>query len=150
MGRTLFGVAIVALFAVLAYTSWLPAAGGVVQDDLRTQAELVDPVFTFLMWSADMKAHEVDRLIRGEVTLVEAAAVFRAAESRRPPGVVHASSYYRGATIEERTCREVIQHVKGALECDPNRRAMIECLQAELDDLLSQGALRLPERVFAE
>jgi hypothetical protein len=150
MGRTLFGLAIVALLAVLAYASWLPAAVGIVQQDPRPQTDLVDPLFTFLMWSADMKAHEVDRLIRGEVTLVEAAAVFHAVESRRPAGAVHASSRYRGATIEERTCREVIQHAKGALEWDPDRRAVIECLQADLDDLLSQGELRLPERVLAE
>jgi hypothetical protein len=85
-------------------------------------------------------------VIEGQLGLLEAARHYRDLNEQPPPFYWEGFRHnFPGRSDDERHCRQVIAFVKGALPehrgADP---ALVARLEAELEDLLRQGDLRLP------
>jgi hypothetical protein len=86
----------------------------------------------------------------GRLTLLEAAARFRELNSQWPPfdwhlwrGFIHVR--FPGVSDDEGLCRQVIICAKSALWEKPEEAELVACrLEAELDEHLRHGTLRLP------
>jgi hypothetical protein len=97
----------------------------------------------YLNWSSPVRERVGRALIRGELTLWEAAASFRQVEALRPPGLRAHSELHRGGSEEERLCRHVIRYVRVLLEDDREDDDLVLELEAELEERVSRGDLRL-------
>jgi hypothetical protein len=88
----------------------------------------------------------MDALIEGRCSLPEAAAAFWG--WNRSMSNFHWENFrraYPAATEGERCCRHVLQHVASRLEDSPDRgRAVVRRLEAELEECLRRGPVRLP------
>jgi hypothetical protein len=98
----------------------------------------------YLAWSYPVRLRTGQALRRGDLTLWEAAACFGQVEALRPPRLRANSEFHRGATLEERLCRHVIEYVRVALEEEREDDRLIQRLEAELDERVRRGDLRLP------
>jgi hypothetical protein len=92
--------------------------------------------------SADLRA--------GRLTLLQAAVRFRALGAAPSCPGVDLRGHYAGATEDERTCRQVISWVAGAVAQDESPDASEEVrrrLEAELANLLERhhGVIALPD-----
>jgi len=99
----------------------------------------------YLQWANETHIWTVQALLAGDITLLEAAAVFQELEALRPAELPHSYTYYPGRTVEEQLCQHVIQLVSVELRDERRRDTEVACLRDELHDLLNRGALRLPE-----
>jgi hypothetical protein len=99
----------------------------------------------YLKWSCQVREEITHALRRGELTLWEAAVCFREVNTRRPPGVVSGSELHPGSSEEERLCRHVIQWTRIVLMDEMQTDGLLLRLEAELEERLGQGELRLPE-----
>jgi hypothetical protein len=140
----------------------LVLAGLLVEPDGRRPTELQD--FPGADWSAvglDARAAVLRtrlaaryRILQAvhsrRLTLVEAAALFRDLNRSDPNFPWHAfRSYYAGATDDERHCREIIDNAAEALDLPPAEiGALTARLEAELQEHLRYGPLRLPESLI--
>jgi hypothetical protein len=84
-------------------------------------------------------------LIRGELTLWEAAALFRRLDAFRDADLGPSSRHVPGNSTEERLCRQVIQYARHELEDDPQQDCFVSCLEYELEEQQAQGKLPLPD-----
>jgi hypothetical protein len=88
------------------------------------------------------KCRIADEVIAGRLSLLQAAAAFRDLDERWPRSPIIWACYPNASEGEVR-CLNVIGYV-GA-EAPPDRAAeLTDCLHAELDAMLRDGALRLP------
>ncbi len=97
----------------------------------------------YLNWSYLVRVGLVRALLRGELSLWEAAACFRQVEAQRPPKVRPGSEVHRGGSEDERFCRHVLAYVCVELE-DSGEEGLALELESELDERVRQGDLRLP------
>jgi hypothetical protein len=89
----------------------------------------------------------VQAVIDGKITLVKAAARFRAINASRPPGLAVHLDLYAGQTDEERICRQVITYVESKLAGRPEASAILARLESELQDhLAADGAIQVRNR----
>jgi hypothetical protein len=88
----------------------------------------------------------LNAVIEGRCSLAEAAAAFWKVNRSVPRfHWERFRNYYPGATEAERCCRHVIRHVKCRLEDRPDGgKAVLRRLEAELEELLRNGPVRLP------
>jgi hypothetical protein len=110
--------------------------------------ELHELQLQYLRWCIPEKQRVAKALIRGDVTLWEAAACFRHLEALRPSGLCPAHEYFTGTSAEERLCRHVIRFVCGLRGVDPRdakQDPLVLWLECELEEQLSRGAIRLPD-----
>jgi hypothetical protein len=119
------------------------AADGPAPDDY-------DVAMAALVRSEEGKAAAVEEVAAGRLSLVEAAARFRALEAGRPRNRYcrPAHELYPGDSEGERLCREVIAHVEARLAPQGRARArqFAARLEAELGELLARdGTVRLPD-----
>jgi hypothetical protein len=142
-------VILAALVAVAAYCHW-----SIDRDGWRTccgTAEPPGPSFEeaklqirYLHWSCLVRDRIARALIRGELTLSEAAACFQSVNARRPPGVSSGSDGHPGSSEEERLCRHVLEWVRVELADQVPNAGLLLRLEAELEEQLRQSDLRLP------
>jgi hypothetical protein len=110
--------------------------------------ELDELQLQYLLWCIPEKQRVANALIRGDVTLWEAAACFRHLEAMRPSGNRPSHEYVPGNSTEECLCRQVIGFVcglRGVDPQDPKQDPFVLWLQCELEEQLSRGAIRLPD-----
>lgn len=94
-----------------------------------------------------VKAALAADLIAGRATLWEVAARFRDLNTARPDYPEFIRRSYRGASDEERQCRNVIEHVEALMDAaGPSlRREMVAQLERELQERLDRdGRIDLP------
>ena len=109
------------------------------------QDERYEVKWAYLNWSCPLREQAVEKLAQGERTLLETAAYFEAIESHRPADMPSIHNFISGSSGEERICRHVIAHTKSSLRWPEYQRAeLVDRLQAELDERLAEGSLRLP------
>jgi hypothetical protein len=86
------------------------------------------------------------RLLRGELSLVEAAAWFRYLNDQPPVQPCDFRQQCPGSTDGEKACRHVILWVRNLLwDEGPELAEMVAaCYQDELEDLLADGPVELP------
>jgi hypothetical protein len=92
--------------------------------------------------------HEVaGQVAQRRLSLLEGAARFRALDGKEPPVVLaRLRMTYPGDTAEERCCRHLIHWVRLWLNDHPRADPRIPArLEAELEEHLRGGTLRLPE-----
>jgi hypothetical protein len=118
-----------------------PAASGKLTED----GQRLDELRLVLLDSAEMKRHIIEDVMRGELTLLEAAAEFRAAEADLPPEVVGPTlQVFPGQSYEEQLCRKVIRHVQAFHDRSQRRLLVAERFKAELEEHLHKhGTVRL-------
>src|SRR5262249_12037999 len=89
----------------------------------------------------------VQEVIAGQMTLLEAAAHFRALDRQPPAFDWEAFRFsYPGPSEEERHCQEVTTYVANQLVDDPClAETLRERLKGELAEHLRHGTLALPE-----
>ncbi len=90
--------------------------------------------------------HEIARrLIAEQLSLCEAAALFRDLDRHFPNGCIAIfRQYIEGRTDDERYCRQVIGAAEGELFRQPHEAAAIRArLNAELQEMLERGPVHL-------
>ena len=93
----------------------------------------LDEAWRALLQSVALKYEIAELLVAGELTLFEAAARLRDAESELPPSFVRQSrAVLQAASDDEYACRKVIAYVRLALEQEPDRAAAF-CRQLEAE-----------------
>jgi hypothetical protein len=85
----------------------------------------------------------INDLLEYRLTLLEAAARFRALEPQRTPNDPLLRVTYPGQTDEERWCRQVIAFTRAVDPVGTERWVRADSLEEELAQLLAQGPLRL-------
>jgi hypothetical protein len=90
------------------------------------------------------KYRVADEVIAGRKSLLQAAAAFRSLDERWPRAAAPCATFSDAASEEEAYCLKVICYVRN--EAPPERVVeLANRLQAELDAMLRNGALRLPD-----
>lgn len=116
-------------------------------NDPRALAQALDERYRLLRARLEAKQAVVDEVLRGQLTLLEAAAHFHAWNQRPPQADGLVRQCYPGATEIEQVCRQVISFVEGSLEGRPEEAERINMLlETELQRHLHAGTLCLPER----
>ena len=108
----------------------------------------LDELFVIEQRAAKAKDNVVAEVIAGRLTLVQAAALFSAAEADLPADALRVRlETIPGATDPERHCRKVICHVEYALADEPSeRQSLVNRLTAELENELQRnGTVSLPD-----
>jgi hypothetical protein len=116
-------------------------------DELRQRGEELDRNREALLRRIEAKEAVVAELVAGRLTLLQAAARFRALKGD-PPGVAELFPPEWGRSEGERLCREVMVWVNGWLaERAPERAAAVAArLEAELRQHRDpSGTVRLPD-----
>jgi hypothetical protein len=90
------------------------------------------------------KEEIVDDLIGGRISLLDAAAQFRALNAGRRDYLAVIRTTYPGRTDDERMCRNVISFVESAVTSDEDGRYVVYRLNEELNRLLANGDVELP------
>jgi hypothetical protein len=104
--------------------------------------------FPALIRGIRIKDEVVQRFLRGELTLLEAAAHFHNLSLTSPLPGNRYLEYLPGDSATEKSCRQVIVWVRAALSAnqDPQGEAIVAELQAELDaHIRDNGPPELPE-----
>jgi hypothetical protein len=117
---------------------------GTLSDERQPREEEYESQLRYLTWSYAGRVRVGRALIRGDLTLWEAAACFRQVEALRPPRLRASSELHRGGSEEERLCRHVIEYVRVALEEEMEDDGLLRRLEAELEERVRRGDLRLP------
>jgi hypothetical protein len=91
-----------------------------------------DPDVAAIQRSVEEKDEIAQAIIDGRMTLVKAAARFRAINASRPPAWPDRLDLYPGQTDEERVCRQVIRYVESNLADRPDASAILARLESEL------------------
>jgi hypothetical protein len=99
----------------------------------------------YLDWGSRARSRIAQSVLRGDLSLWEAAACYRRIDAVRPPGLRPASMGHRGASEEERLCRHVIRFMWQELVEEMRDDGPLLQLTAELDERVRRGDLRLPE-----
>src|SRR5262249_61206055 len=99
------------------------AAGG---SPHKTKETLpADPDVVAIERSMEEREQIAEAVIDGRLTLVKAAAQFRAINASRPPHYRVRLDLYPGHTDEERVCRQVIRYVESKLADRPDASAVL-------------------------
>jgi hypothetical protein len=146
----LAGVAVlVGALALLAPASWqgdsLPGGRGYPSEQLRLAAHEQNLRDSALRLRRKQRVS--DEVLAGRLTLLEAAALFRALDHGPPPfHWDHFRISRSGNSDDERHCKELIDWVDWTQrKTDPARaEALRKDLRAELSEHLGRGPLRLP------
>jgi hypothetical protein len=112
---------------------------------LSAQQAPDDANFEVLRWSIATREGIADEVIAGRLTLLEAAAGFRAVDQVKERSFRLVESAMPGKTAEEQLCRRVLAFVAGRLERSGQRDPIVGRLEDELQEHLRHGALTLPE-----
>jgi hypothetical protein len=107
----------------------------------------LDPDIAVLSECSALRQRVTEDVLAGRLTLLEAAACFRAINQQRPNHLaLPLATLYPGATEEERLCWLVIWFIEGPSMNDPDRAALVDCLKAELEEhLVYHGVIHMPE-----
>jgi hypothetical protein len=97
-----------------------PEAGQVVQDRIKGKIKVID------------------RLLAGELTLLEAAAWFRHLNDNPPEAPLDYRTHWPGGSDGEKLCRQVIYWVR--MRRSPEAEGSAERLERELEELLAAGS----------
>ena len=90
------------------------------------------------------KARVADEVLAGRLSLLQAAAAFRDLDERWPRSPIMWAYFPNAASDDEIHCLHVISYV--GMEAPPDRAAELTGrLHAELDAMLRNGTLRLPD-----
>jgi hypothetical protein len=148
---SLLGLAVLGMFGVLVLVIWIQTPRCAEEEDLCRAFELrvaLERKSTGTIARIATKVEVSKQVLAGELTLLEAAALFRAAD-QQPPVFLWEEfrRAFPGATDEERHCREVIVWVERVQsKKDPClAEATRVALEAQLAEQLKRGPLRLPE-----
>jgi hypothetical protein len=152
LSRQLGPVLVVAAAAIAVVCWHRPPDGDAVWDPGRNSRAIKEHPWDeehaarmrYLNWSYPVRVRVGRALLRGELSLWEAAACFRDLEAQRPPGLRAGSEVHRGATAEERHCRHVITFARAAFEEGSEVGDPAPRLEAELEERVRRGDLRLP------
>jgi hypothetical protein len=117
--------------------------------DLQLAAEL-EKEDDVVMRRIAAKEGIIDDLIGGRISLMEAAAQFRALNAGRRDYLEVIRSTYPGRTDDERICRNVIGFVESYVKSDEDGCHLVYRLNAELRQLVDGGRLKLPGPPVAE
>jgi hypothetical protein len=138
---------VLATVALLVREATRKPATGTVEEQLRLGDELDEKAR-----GAVRRMYHKERVLQlhlaGRLSLLEAAAHFRALDQEAPPfNWKQFREAIDGASDDERHCREVIGFVRAALEIrhSPTAREEVQRREAELRQHLGRGPLRLPE-----
>jgi hypothetical protein len=114
----------------------------------REQEQFLNAQGVLLKQRMDRKREVSMAVVEGRMSLLDAAALFRDLDQTGPNiGWEHYRASFPGGTDEERHCREVIVWVERMVDPPPpERAAVVERLERELEELLRHGPLSLPER----
>jgi hypothetical protein len=86
----------------------------------------------------------IEDLLAKRITLLEAAAEFRALNAGKHAYTMVLRSVYPDMSDEERVCRNVIGYVESYADGDEDGRATIHRLQEDLQRLKASGSIHLP------
>jgi hypothetical protein len=98
----------------------------------------------FLKWSSAARDRIAEGVIGGDLTLWEAAACYGRLDAQMPAGLEAMSAGHGESSEEERQCRHVIRFVRVALVLSGQDLTLVPELEAELEDGLRVGPVRLP------
>src|SRR5690349_9198789 len=137
----------------LAHPSWpsdlgldfwnVPSLKARLNRDLDLAAHL-DAQDSHILQRIAVKEEIVNDLVGGRISLLDAAAQFRALNAGRRDYLEVIRLTYPGRTDDERMCRNVIGFVESAVASDEDGRYVIYRLNQELNHLLASGELKLP------
>ena len=135
--------ATVLVFAGLLACRSAERRGGAEARDNGAALQPPDPSNTALHARYCVKSWVVHELIAGRLSLLEAAAAFKEADTLGPDSTVM-TGFPQSASPEEAYCRSVIAYVQ--IQAPSNRaEGMCRGLEEELSARLRVGALRLPK-----
>jgi hypothetical protein len=121
-----------------------PDAGPDATEEAR-RAERLDRLRPVILWASGQRAALASDLVAGRLTLLQAAAGFRAVEQIKEMYVRPVPLDFPGKTEEERLCRQVLAYAEQRLRDEPGQAAVVERLRQELQERLDRdGAVRLP------
>lgn len=121
-------------------------------NEATSRGEELDQTSLRLKHCLEIKFRVVQDLLQGRTTLLQAASVFRDLNLSLAPARLP-RQFDSGATLEERSCREVIDWVRMNLEekSDKTGPDLVQRLEAELSRRLTHpGGLQLPDRMVGE
>ena len=149
-----------ALLAVVLYSGFLvrglaaeagaPAAAS--ERAAEAEREKLDALLHGVARRVDAKEQVAQEVAEGRLTLAEAAARFRDMNQQLPAFAWDTfRQAYPGRSDDERHCRQVIEFVRAQVQAlSMADRAVAGRLEAELQEHLDRGDLRLPEPVPAD
>jgi hypothetical protein len=109
------------------------------------RAERLSRLRQVIFWACDQRAALATDLVAGRLTLVEAAAGFRAVQQIKEQYARAVPLYFLGKTEEERLCRQVLAYAVEQRRDEPDQAAVVERLRQELQERLDRdGAVPLP------
>jgi hypothetical protein len=122
-----------------------PAGRSPEEEDESHLSSRLDGRLEAIRRSIQIKEETTGRYLAGELTLEEAAGIFRDATDVIPGHEVIVLGYFAGDTREEKLCRHVLAWVGAVLIQDPDNGGYIAYLEAEFDERLrTQGPPVLP------
>jgi hypothetical protein len=110
--------------------------------DLRAELEAKDQA---TLHRIAVKEQLIQEVIAGRVSLMEAAAQFRALNATQPRFMEIIRDFYAGATDEECLCKNVLGYVATYLGEGAKNHEVYRRLNADLAQRLAQGQLALPD-----
>jgi hypothetical protein len=145
------GLSLAVVGVGLAYGGWVPdyVAGG---EALRLQGEHLDQILSGQRATLNHTHQLTLAVIANRLTLLQAAAGFRAADAETCAPYRARLDVYPGHSDSERLCRRVLEAVAQELQNEPSRcTAVLDRLEAELQAQLDQeGTIPLPPIAFPE
>jgi hypothetical protein len=114
------------------------------EDDIRRMEEL-EIRQRLVLWRTAEQQRITRELAAGRCTLLEAASQFRALYRGDPVLTRALRDAYPEGSDEERVCRWVITYTRGAFEEQPEAAKLGARLEAELQQHLERGTLRLTD-----
>jgi len=111
----LFAIVITGMSGVFAVSADIPA-----QREENWRAQVLRAQHVCIHARANVRKHIVEELIDGRLTLPEAASQFGELNTKDPQTMTAIQSTLTGDSDQERLCRQVLMHVKVALEDRPS------------------------------
>jgi hypothetical protein len=116
-------------------------------DSERERKQQIDAYGDVVQARYRAKQAVLEELLAGRMALVKAAALFRALDQTMPQGREHIDRFCVGMGEGERTCLEVLGHVRGRYrrEMPSPIQALVDRLSVEVEDqVCSHGDVALP------
>ena len=159
IARVLAGVALVTTLGVIAVGwGWVPGSNEalasaietkVAYERMLTTSQYLDEVLQAEHRATEAKHGIAGDVIAGRLTLLEAGALFSAADTDlNSESLRYRLDQFPGNSDAERHCRRVISYVEMALAAEPSElNTIVNRLNAELQDALERnsGIVSLPE-----
>src|SRR5690349_9835762 len=116
----LFAIVITGLTGVFAVSADIPERRGA-----DWQARVLHAQHVSIHARADIRKHIVEDFIAGRLTLAEAASQFGELNAKDPETLTALQVTLTGDSDQERLCRQVLMHVKCALEDRPSEAGQV-------------------------